>query len=235
MAFLTISIPAYNDADSIGPLIDESVRAAAAVTEDFEILVIDDGSKDDTAAVVERKMSEVPRLRLHRHPVNLGFGPTIREAYILPQSEWVYFIPGDGQVPATELARLWPLADRFQFILGYRKLRKDPPFRRLTSRVYNRLVSLLAGTRVRDVNSAGLLWRKALEGAEFRCTSAFIHAEVLLEARRLGAAYAETEIDHRPRLFGSGSGGKIVVIAATVRDMLLYAARLPFRRRSGNR
>ena len=227
MLHLAISIPAYNDAETLEPLVEESLSVLAGLTPNHGVLVINDGSRDRTSEVLKGIAAKHPRVRVVEHPRNFGFGRTIREVYLLPESEWVFFIPGDGQIPPSELLKLYPSMRTHQFILGHRRQRNDPPLRRLNSWVYNRVVSLLSGRRVRDVNSVALVRRDIFEGAQFRSRSAFIHAELFLEAARRGAAIAEVEIIHKPRAHGRGAGNRWRVIFATVADMLQYF----FRRR----
>lgn len=227
MPHLTISIPAYNDAESLPALVAEADATARQVTDDYEILIIEDGSKDDTRQVAEGLVAQNPRVRLVVHEVNLGFGPTIREAYLSPASEWVIFIPGDGQVPPGELVKLYRFTSDYDFIIGYRRLRADPFFRKFTSRVYNRLITRMAGRRIHDVNGSALVRRRALDHVDLRCDTAFIHAELLLEALRNGARLQEVRIDHRPREYGIASGNKVSVILGTIKDAIRYH----FRRR----
>lgn len=227
MPHLTISIPAYNDAESLPALVQEADDTARQLTPDYEILIIDDGSKDNTRQVARDLVAKFPRVRLEVHEVNLGFGPTIREAYLSPLSEWVIFIPGDGQVPPSELVKLYPFSSEYDFIIGYRRLRADPLFRKVTSRVYNRLITRMAGRQIHDVNGSALIRRRALDHVDLRCNTAFIHAELLLEALRNGARLKEVRIDHRPREYGIASGNKLSVILGTIKDALRYH----FRRR----
>ena len=225
MSFITVSIPAYNDATTIERLIDDSIESVAHITNDFEILVIDDGSRDDTPNILRRVAATKPCVRVLTHQVNQGFGATIGKAYSLPTSQWVYFIPGDAQIPAQSLADLWPLAHEFDLLLALRSQRQDPPRRKVVSWCYNLLVSLVAERRVRDVNSAGLLRRQALDGIVLTAKSGFVHAELLLELIRHGKKFTEIDIQHRPRLAGEGSGNKIRVILSTAFELARYACR----------
>lgn len=225
MALITVSIPAYNDAPTIEPLIEDSIAAVSTITDDFEILVIDDGSRDETADILRRLCANIPRLRVHTHPENLGFGPTISEVYSLPTSEWVYFIPGDAQIPAETLQELWPQAPHYDFLLGRRRNRQDGPRRKFVSWCYNFLVTVVAGRRVRDVNSAGLLRRQALREITLHSRSGFIHAELLLELIRHGASFVEVDIHHRRRAFGEESGNKLSVILLSARELATYAVK----------
>ena len=225
VASITISIPAYNDAPTIASLVEQSAAVASQVTDDYEIFVIDDGSQDETGQILSRLEKTMPRLRVRRHDRNLGFGPTIREAFTLPQTDWVFFIPGDGQIPPSELLELFPHADRYDFVLGHRKYRRDSWSRKVQSWCYNILISLIARRRIRDVNSGGLLRCRALQDIRLRSNSGFIHAEILLELLRRGARVAEIEIRHMPRCFGEASGNKLRVILSTAGEMLLYVGR----------
>ncbi len=223
MTELTISIPAYNDGSSIEDVVRKSIEIASRLTSSFEILVIDDGSSDDTSARVKKMQRDEERLVLRRHPQNLGFGPSIRESYLSPDSQWVFFVPGDGQVPPEELAKIYPLRNEFDMMLAYRVTRRDPLARRIVSRVYNAIISLLAGCRVHDVNGSALLRGGFIKEACLHSRSAFVHAELLLEVQRKGGSFTEVRTDHRPRLFGSGSGNNMSVIAATISEMTRYA------------
>lgn len=222
MPYLTVSIPAYNDAETLPSLVDEAIETAQQITSDYEIFVIDDGSKDNTKDVALELAGKYSQVKVHIHPVNLGFGPTIRECYTTPQSEWIFFAPGDAQIPPRELLKLMPYKDDFDFIIGYRRLRRDPFYRKIQSRFYNRLITRLAGRKVHDVNSSALVRRSLLEGTTLECKSAFIHAKLLLEALRKGARFKEVLIEHREREFGAASGARPSVILGTVRDLAGY-------------
>lgn len=232
MTQLTISIPAYNDAPALESLVRESIHHASQVTDDFEVLVIDDGSRDDTPDVLRRICQTTPRVRVHTHPQNLGFGPTIREVFVLPRSQWVFFIPGDGQIPPSALSMLYSRREQADLLLGHRRHRSDSWGRRLNSWCYNLAISLIARQRIRDVNSGGLLRRAALEGVALESRSAFIHAEIALEIVRHGGTLREIPIEHRPRTHGRGSGSKLPVILATVADLGRYLWRRAVRRKT---
>jgi glycosyltransferase involved in cell wall biosynthesis len=222
MVALTISIPAYNDGPSIEKVVDEALSAARGLGVPFEILIINDGSKDDTRERVERLRGTVPELAYREHPVNLGFGPTIAEVYLTPTSEWIWFIPGDGQVPADGVLELWKHRDRADFLLARRAQRQDTGWRWFVSYVYNWSISVVAGRRVRDVNAAGLVRRSTVAGLILRSRSAFVHAELMLEILRTGGRLLEVPVPHRAREFGVGSGNRWRVILTTAQDLAKY-------------
>ncbi|MGD9645642.1 MAG: glycosyltransferase family 2 protein [Pirellulales bacterium] len=228
MTSLTVSIPAYNDAPTLPAIVADSLALTAALGIPVEVLLIDDGSRDDTPAVCQTLADQSPRVRVLTHPENLGFGPTIREAYLVPRTEWVVFLPGDGQIPAAEIERLWQATESagdrpYDLVLAVRAQRNDPWRRRFVSGCYNGMVSLVARRRIHDVNGTALVHRRLLRRIALEGRSAFIHAELVLEAMRAGANYREVTIAHRAREHGSGSGNRPRVIAATFRDLLRYA------------
>lgn len=222
MTHLTISIPVYNDAYTIAKVVGESISVLSGVTDNFKILIINDGSEDGTSKILDQLSKEDSRIKLHEHKKNLGFGPTIKEVYTLPESEWVFFVPGDGQIAPSEILKLIPYIPQYNFILGHRKKRNDPWHRKFNSWCYNWIVSLLARRRVHDVNSAALLKRALIKDIPFHSQSAFIHAEILLKALQNGASFIEIEIEHKLRKHGKGSGNKWKVISSTIEDLVRY-------------
>ena len=228
MTSLTVSIPAYNDAPALAAIVEDGLALSDRLGVAVEVLVIDDGSSDDTPAVCQRLVAASPRVRVLRHPRNLGFGPTIREAYLVPSTDWVVFLPGDGQIPAEAVVALFRAAGGdnvpgCDLVLAVRAQRHDPWRRRFVSWCYNAMVSLVARRRIHDVNGTALVHRRLLERIALEGRSAFVHAELVLEAMRAGANYREVAITHRAREHGSGSGNRPRVIVATFRDLLRYA------------
>lgn len=219
---IAISIPVYNDSSTIEALVLKSNTVLSSLTDRYQILVINDGSKDNTSQVLENIRQTIPQLKIYDHKINLGFGKTIKEVYTLPESEWVIFIPGDGQIMPSELLKLYTYTKNNEFILGYRKLRQDLFVRKFNSWCYNWIISIFAGRRVHDVNSVALLKRDALKDIQLYSASAFIHAEIFLKLMRKGVSFIEVEIEHKPRLYGRGSGNRWKVILETVVDMLKY-------------
>lgn len=219
---ISISIAAYNDGATIGRLIDESISILSTLSSDFEVFVINDGSSDQTSQILHQKTKQHSSLRIYEHPQNMGFGTTIREAYTLPSKDWIFFLPGDEQIPPGELLKLFPYCSAYDFILGRRRHRKDPWNRRFNSWCYNKFISLLAKQKIEDVNSVGLLKKESLSGVLFHSRSAFIHAEILLNVLKQGKKITHVDIEHQPRHHGQGSGAKPAIILKTILDMVKY-------------
>lgn len=223
--WLTISIPAYNDEQSLTKLISECIAVCKAQNILFEIFIVNDGSQDNTQLVIDSFQKQYKNIHSRTHETNLGFGPTLKEVFSIPKTEWVLFLPGDNQFPATNISLLLKYKEDYDFILGKRSIRKDSLLRLFYAGFYNQLVSLLTGYKVEDVNGIALFKSSLLDSIKFKAKTSFVHAEFFLEAKRLGFNVLETKIEHKEREFGQGSGGKWSVIVPIVIDFFFYIFR----------
>ena len=223
---ITVSVPCYNDSGSLiafhGQLVD---FASSNLDLRLFFLFIDDGSTDNTRAVLDEIKKRTPRCEIVYHRENLGFGPTFREAFTLPKTEYVFFIPADGQFPIKSLRDLASSIQDKDFVLGIRKIRKDNVYRRFNSMLYNRIVSMTAGVEIQDVNSIVLFRNNIVKNVFLKSNSAFVNAELVLEALKGGFRLGQVEIEHAPRRYGTGSGGKVSVIVPTALDFFRYLRR----------
>ncbi|MCB9204948.1 MAG: glycosyltransferase family 2 protein [Flavobacteriales bacterium] len=198
-----------------------------ATNQNFRIsfLFIDDGSTDETLDILETIKSKIPRCEIVKHKENLGFGPTFKEALTIPKTEYVFFIPADGQFPLANMNKLAPEIVTNDLVLGIRKIRRDSMYRRLNSMVYNRIISLLAGIRIRDVNSIMLYRSRILAGINLSSETAFVNAELVLNAIKCNFRIHQVQIDHLPRRYGAGRGGRLSVVVPTFLDVFKYVFR----------
>jgi glycosyltransferase involved in cell wall biosynthesis len=212
---LSLVLPAFNEQDGICHAIAEADDALArlanhpdpdARVRDYEVLVVDDGSSDDTADVVEEEIPAHPRLRLLRHETNKGYGAALRTGFCAARFERVAFTDADCQFHLEDLARLLPLTRHAHVAVGYRLRRQDPWRRRFLSRGYNLLVRNLFGTGVRDCDCALKVFHREVLPEILPTTSGFfVNTEILARARRLGLAVAQAGVRHRPRLRGQST------------------------------
>lgn len=220
---IAISIPAFNEAATLESLVQDAQNVLKKYTDDYEILLINDGSKDRTGEIADRLAKQDPRIRVIHHPQNLGFGLTLQKIFSEPKKDWVFFIPGDGQIPAQELDRLWPWRAKADFILGHRVDRQDPWQRKVTAAIYNLLISWVMKRRIYDVDSVVLYRRSLLDKFSLESRSVFLHAEFCLKAAAQGAKVVEVPIEHRPRLGGQAAGNRLDVILLTFKELFRYA------------
>ncbi|HKI34924.1 MAG TPA: glycosyltransferase [Gemmataceae bacterium] len=220
---LSLVIPAYNEEAGIRQAVAEADAALASITSVYEILVVDDGSSDGTAAVVAEEARRRPALRLLRHATNRGYGAALRTGFEAARFEHVAFTDADCQFYLDDLSSLLPLTDVCDVAAGYRVGRQDARQRRLLSWGYNAAVRTLLGTRVRDVDCALKVFRReALAELLPQSPGFFVNTEMLARARQLGHRVAEAGVRHRPRLRGSS---KVSVLRDVPR---VLGALLPF-------
>ncbi|MGE5190880.1 MAG: glycosyltransferase, partial [Deltaproteobacteria bacterium] len=200
---LTLILPAYNEAAAIA----HSIRAAVAALDElaipYEVLVVDDGSNDATAAIAAEEARACPRVRLVSQGRNAGYGAALRRGFREARFDRVAFTDADGQFDLRELARLLPSAKEFDLVCGFRIDRQDHWTRKLYSRGYNLLVRALLGTRVRDCDCAlKILRRDQMLALGLESNDFFINAELLTRARLAGHSVTEVGVSHYPRVRG---------------------------------
>ncbi|MGE3807698.1 MAG: glycosyltransferase family 2 protein [Gemmataceae bacterium] len=219
---LSLVIPAYNEEAGIRQALGEADLALAELGYQYEILVVDDGSADDTARVVEDFAARFPRVRLLRHRHNRGYGAALRTGFEAARFDRVAFTDADCQFDLADLGRLVPFTDRFHIVVGYRVRRQDTLKRRFLSWGYNRLVKVLLGTGVRDCDCALKVFRKdALARILPETTGFFVNTEMLARARQLKMNVAEMAVRHRPRLRGQ-SKVSLADVPRTLRVLLPF-------------
>jgi glycosyltransferase involved in cell wall biosynthesis len=200
---ISLVIPAFNEAVVIARAMAEAEAALAPHFEQFEILIVDDGSTDSTAQEVQRALPWAPHTRLIQHGINKGYGAALRTGFDAARFDLVAFTDADCQFDLTDLARLAALAADVPVVVGYRADRKDPWRRRFLSLGYNLLARALCGTRVRDVDCALKVFRRAvLAGLLPKSRGFFVNTEMMTRARQLGLEVAELPVRHFPRAGG---------------------------------
>src|SRR5512133_1971903 len=160
---LSIFFPACNDAATIPSLVIAAVHTASRLTPDFEVLVINDGSTDATAAMADELARVYPQVRVVHHERNRGYGGALRSGFTAATKEYIFYTDGDGQYDPREMERLWERLDAgVDVVNGFKISRSDPLHRILIGRVYHHTVKLLFGLKVRDVDCDFRLMRRAI-------------------------------------------------------------------------
>jgi glycosyltransferase involved in cell wall biosynthesis len=220
LAPLSLVIPAYNDETTVGRLLNDSDALLKQLCPDYEIVVCNDGSRDGTWAVLQEMAAANPHVRLINHEVNRGYGFTIRELYTSGKKDLIFSLPGDYQYAPKELQVMAQGLKDYDFVIGHRVNRNDPPRRKMQSQVYNAMLRLFYGNKHKDVNSIKLFKRAILEKIQLQSTSAFVDAELCIRTERAGFKIIEIPIEHLPRLSQGASGGKFSVIWETFADLV---------------
>jgi glycosyltransferase involved in cell wall biosynthesis len=220
VASISAVLPAYNEE----AIIADTARAMAAVlrdlVDDYEVIVVNDGSHDGTVACVERVAAEMPTVRLVSHAVNQGYGAALATGFSAATKDWIFLTDGDKQFDAREIAGFIPEMRGADLVVGVRKPRRDPLLRRLNGWGWNRLVRLLFGPVARDVDCAFKLFRREVwESIQVESGGATFSAEFLIKARRAGFRLRERRVTHLPRTAGRATGARPDVILRAFRDL----------------
>jgi len=223
MPSISLVLPAYNEAENIQPMVAEATPALQAVADDFEIIVVDDGSADDTAAVTRQVMESNPHVRLVQHPVNQGFGAAVFSGFTNAEKDWIFYTDADRQFVLSELERFVPYMDEADLIAGYRAPRRDPFMRVLYGKGWSMLCTFFFGYTVRDVDCGFKLFRREIIqelAPTIESRGATFSIEWLVRAKRAGYRFVELPVSHRPRVAGSQTGANIDVIVRAFRELM---------------
>jgi glycosyltransferase involved in cell wall biosynthesis len=214
--------PCYNDEHAI-PIMVRSVRTALlGSVDDFEIIVVDDGSSDGSVGVLESLCDEVPELRLVRHASNRGYGGALLSGFASASMEWTFYTDGDAQYDASEIVRCIDAAGPdIDIVQGYKLGRGDPWYRKIIGRTYHHVVRMLFGLRVRDTDCDFRLIRTSLlDRVQLTSTTGVICVEMMHEFDRAGAQFAEVGVSHHARPFGRSQFFRVPAVARSGRQLV---------------
>ena len=220
---LSYFFPAHNEEANVEGLVDEALATLPTLAESFEIIVVDDGSRDATGRLADAIAAREPGIvRVVHHATNQGYGAALRSGFRAARYEHVGFTDGDRQFRVADLGRLIDrlgAADAPDVVVGDRIKRADPLVRTVYARLYRLANRIFFGLRVRDVDCACKLFRRgALEGIAVESGGAFFSAELLIKLEAAGRSVVEVDVPHYPRTAGSPTGAKPSVVLRAVRD-----------------
>jgi glycosyltransferase involved in cell wall biosynthesis len=222
---LTVFFPAYNEAENIEQTVRRALdEVAPLVGGSIEVLVIDDGSTDDTPRLADALAAADPRVRVHHQP-NRGYGGALRAGFEQARGELVAFTDADLQFDLREFGLLLerlddPRRKAVDAVIGWRRRRRDPPHRLFIAKSYNAIVSALFGLRVRDIDCAMKVFRREIfDGLRLDADSPFLSAELLIKLKARGERMAQVGVTHYPRAAGQNTGASPGKIARTFRDI----------------
>ena len=218
---LSVFFPAYNDSGTIASMVIRAVQAAAALTPDYEVIIVNDGSADATAQIADELARTYPHVRVVHHAKNCGYGGALQTGFRSATKDLIFYTDGDAQYDPGELSELWsrmtPDAD---LVNGYKISRSDPLHRIVIGRVYHHVVSILFGLTVRDVDCDFRLMRRSIfERIQLEKTSGVICLEMMKKIHDAGFRIVEVPVHHYHRAFGKSqffNGRRIVKTAIDV-------------------
>jgi len=217
---LSVVFPAFNEEKNISATIKEATGVAESLTQDFEIIIVDDGSTDSTRVVLAEEATKNPKLRTITHQTNQGYGAAVWSGITASTKEYVFFSDSDLQFKLDELAGFIQHLLEYDAVLGYRAKRQDPFMRLLDAKAWNLLNRLLFGLKIKDIDCAFKLFKAGfVKDLPIRSRGAMFSAELLILLKNRGAKIKELPVTHLPRKAGSPTGAKLTVIFRALREM----------------
>jgi glycosyltransferase involved in cell wall biosynthesis len=225
--------PCYNDEHSISTMVTDVRAALLGTVDDFEIIVVDDGSADRSLDVLTALQADVPELRVVRHESNRGYGGALLSGFAAATRPWVFYTDGDAQYDASEITRcIDAVSPAVDVVQGYKVGRGDPWYRKVIGRAYHHTVKVLFRLHVRDTDCDFRLIRKELlDRVELSSTSGVICVEMMRAFEQAGARFVEVGVSHHARPHGRSQFFRLPAIARSARQLLSLWWRLMIRHR----
>jgi hypothetical protein len=219
-ASLSVVFPCYNEGDVIAGNLDAALVILPEFVHEFEVIVIDDGSEDNTGLTVKTYAETDARVRLVQHPKNRGYGAAVTTGFRAATGELVCLVDGDGQFSLVDLPQLLAAYGPADVVFGYRYDRADTAMRSWNARCWNLLIRSLLGVKIRDLDCAfKLIPRWILEQIELCSDGACISGEIVTQCVHGGVRLAEVPVNHHPRYHGGATGARIDVIGKAFREL----------------
>ena len=217
---ISVFFPCYNEQDNVKRVAAKAVEVLEAMGADFEVIIVNDGSADKTGQVADSVAQADKRVRVVHHPQNRGYGAALQSGIRAAQKNYIFFTDGDGQFDIGEIQLLLPFIEQSDVVCGYRLDRKDPFMRKLNGWLWTKLVCILFGMRIRDIDCAFKMFRREIfDGMKLSSTGALINAEILARATRRGCRIVEVGVHHYPRTAGKQTGANLKVILRAFKEL----------------
>jgi len=219
---LSCFFPMYNEAANIKAVVASAVSVLAKSSQEFEVIIVNDGSSDRTQVIAEELAKNDPRIKVVNHAANQGYGAALRSGFAACQHEIIFQCDGDNQYQLAELKLLLPYLNDYDFVIGYRLKRADPFYRVLEALWYRFLLLVLFRLNLRDTNCAFKLFKKSiLEQLKLESNGAIINGEVFVKARKFGFTnIKQVGVHHYPRPKGAQTGAKPRVLLEALASIL---------------
>lgn len=218
---ISVFFPAFNEAANISSVVQKCLKVLEDIAQKYEVLVIDDGSSDNTTEVVKGLIKKDPHVKLLKHPKNLGYGAALKSGLYNANYDLVAFNDGDGQFDFGNISDFLHLLDKSDLVIGFRKKRSDPFFRIVNAKLYSFFLRMIFGLSVKDVDCGfKLIKRSVIEKIpKLQSDGALVSAELLIKAKKMGFKINQVGVDHYPRTAGNPTGANVKVIFKMFREV----------------
>ncbi len=217
---ISVFFPCFNEEANVENTTLSALKTLRRISDDFEVLIVNDGSQDRTGEIADRLAEQHPQVRAIHNPTNYGYGGALQQGFRAATKKWVFYTDGDGQFDFDEIDLLLPLLDTCDIVSAYRLNRHDPLIRKINAFGWTVLVNFVLGMRLRDIDCAFKIFpRRLFDDIEMKSKGALIDAEVLARATRLGYRIGQIGVHHFPRTAGSQTGANLRVILRAFKEL----------------
>jgi glycosyltransferase involved in cell wall biosynthesis len=224
---ISIVFPAYNEEDNIEAAVEQATACAESMFSDWEVIVVNDGSTDRTGEILRQLEEKDRRLKTVHFEGNGGYGKALRTGLETATQELVFFCDSDLQFHLSELVLLLTWIEQFDYVIGYRVRRSDPPHRLLNAWGWRMLVRMMLGLKVRDIDCAFKVFRREMfDHIKMDAVGAMINTDILVQAQRMGFTCKQVPVTHFPRMKGDQSGANLQVILKAFKELFELRSKL---------
>jgi glycosyltransferase involved in cell wall biosynthesis len=220
---ISVFFPAYNDEGSIEQMVADALAVLPTLSNDYEVIVVNDGSTDATGSVLEQLKRTSPFVKIIHHESNQGYGAALRTGFSHSCKDLIFYTDGDGQYDARELVALFPLmTDAVDIVNGYKVKRADRRRRIILGAIYKRVARLFFSLPIRDVDcDFRLIRRRAIQQIQLSSSSGVICTEMMRKLYVAGYAFVETPVSHYPRSHGQSQFFTLRRVGRTAYDFFV--------------
>ncbi len=217
---LSVFFPCYNEQDNVANVVKTAVDVLTSLKIDYEIIIVNDGSKDNTAQIADKLSAGDKHIKAVHHQTNKGYGAALQSGFAAASKEYVFYTDGDGQFDIKELPSLFQYTADYDIITGYRINRQDNLVRKLNAFCWTTMVNLLFGMKIKDMDCAFKLYkRKIFNDIKMKSTGALINTEIFARAKNKGYKIFQIGVHHYPRTAGTQTGAKLSVILRAFKEL----------------
>ncbi len=217
---ISVFFPCYNEQGNITGVVEKTLAVLEKLNADFEVIIVDDGSSDGTGKIADELASGNDRIKVVHHRGNLGYGAALQSGFKAATKELVFYTDGDGQFDISEMPPLLSMMEQCDIVSCYRLNRQDNLVRKINGWCWTKLVCLLFGMKIRDIDCAFKLYKREIfDDLKLVSTGALIDAEVLARAADKGYRVEQQGVHHYPRTAGAQTGANLRVILRAFKEL----------------
>jgi len=207
---ISVFFPTYNDAATIPKLVEDSIKTLKNITNDYEIIIVNDGSRDNIAAVAEKLSKKYKNVRIINHKTNMGYGAALKTGFKSSAKDFIFYTDGDAQYDVKELKKLVDNLDDADLVNGYKIRRSDSLYRIILGRLYHWAAKLLFNIKIRDIDCDFRLMRRTIfDMVSLESDSGVICVEMIRKIQKAGFKIVEVPVHHYPRISGQSQFFKV--------------------------